>query len=67
MKTTIKISGMSCMHCVAAVKGALKDLPGVKSLDVKVGEAVIETDAAPDAEAIKRAIDDAGFEVVSIG
>lgn len=67
MKTTVKISGMSCMHCVAAVKGALKDLPGVKSLDVKVGEAVIESDAALDPEALKQAIDDAGFEVVSVG
>lgn len=66
MKTTVKISGMSCSHCVAAVKGALKDLPGVKSVDVKVGEAVIETESALDVEAVKKAIDDAGYEVVSV-
>lgn len=57
---------MSCNHCVAAVKSALKDLPGIKSLEVKVGEAVIETEGALDVEAVKNAIAEAGYEVVSI-
>lgn len=66
MTTTVKISGMSCNHCVMAVKGALKNLPGVKSLEVKVGEAVIESDGPVNVEAVKKAVDDAGFEVVSV-
>ncbi|HEY8348032.1 MAG TPA: cation transporter [Symbiobacteriaceae bacterium] len=66
MTSTVKISGMSCNHCVAAVKSALKDLPGIKSLEVKVGEAVIETEGALDVEAVKNAIAEAGYEVVSI-
>lgn len=66
MTYTVKISGMSCNHCVAAVKNALKDLPGVKALDVKVGEAVIETEGALDAQAVRNAVAEAGYEVVSV-
>ena len=37
-KATISIDGMSCEHCVRAVKEAISALNGVKSVDVSLEE-----------------------------
>lgn len=60
---TIPIGGMHCQHCVGSVKTALTVLSGVKNVEVDLGKglAVVEGDA-PDVSAIKKAIDDIGFE-----
>ena len=42
-KTTIKIDGMSCQHCVMAVKKEIQKLD-VNQLEVKIGEAIVECD-----------------------
>ncbi len=64
-KLTLEIGGMSCMHCVGAVKKALSALPSVNVEDVKIGSATIDYDPAKvDAAKIKDAVDDAGYEVV---
>lgn len=59
---TIKVKGMSCQHCQAAVKSALEEL-GLTSVSVSLeeGTASYEGQAAPDA--LAAAIDDAGFEL----
>lgn len=67
MTTTVKITGMTCGHCVAAVKSALQAVPGIKSFDVKIGEATIESDGALDPAAVKGAIEEEGYAVVSVG
>ncbi len=64
MKAKLIISGMSCGHCVKRVDNALKDLEGVTSAEVKVGEAIVEGTAS--IEAIKEAIDDAGYDVEKV-
>ncbi len=64
MTTTIKIAGMSCGHCVMSVKSALKSVPGITSMDVKVGEAVVQGDI--DLAKAKAAIEEEGYEVVSV-
>lgn len=66
MTTTVKISGMSCGHCVAAVKSVLQQVEGVTSLDVKLGEAVIESAGELDTAAVKHAIEEEGFQVLSL-
>jgi copper chaperone len=43
-RTTMKIDGMSCGHCVKSVKQALESLDGVKVTDVKIGSATVEYD-----------------------
>jgi len=63
--TTVKIAGMSCGHCVMHVKKALQEVPGLKELQVEVGKATIATEGAADLNAIKAAIEEAGYEVVS--
>ena len=64
MATTIKISGMTCGHCVMSVKSALKNVPGITGFDVKVGEAVIE--GAVDIAKVKEAVEEEGYAVVSV-
>lgn len=41
---TLKVTGMSCGHCVHAVKGALEGLEGVRTaqVDLDAGRATVE-------------------------
>ena len=36
-EVTIKVEGMSCMHCVGRVKKAVEALAGVQALEVQIG------------------------------
>ena len=63
--TALKIEGMSCDHCIRAVAMALQDLPGVEVKDVKVGEALVETDGSVVTTSdIAAAIEEAGYRLV---
>ena len=61
--TTISLSieGMSCGHCVAAVKSALEAVPGVDVLDVRIGQATLNADDKLSTDAIRAAVADAGY------
>ena len=62
---TIKIEGMACEHCVAHVKEALEGLGCANiNIDLASGTATVDTNEADDA--IKAAIEDEGYDVVSI-
>ena len=59
---TIAIQGMSCGHCVAAVKSALTGLDGVQVEEVKVGSARVAYDPqAVSAEQIAKAVEAEGY------
>ena len=59
--------GMSCGHCSARVEKALSALGDVKvSVDLKAGTAVVESEALPDDAALRAAIEDLGFDCLSI-
>jgi len=61
-RTTLKIDGMSCGHCVMSVKKALDGLEGVTVENVAVGSATVAYDPAiSSAEKIADAISDAGY------
>lgn len=64
---TLVVKGMSCMGCVKSVKGVLESIKGVKSVNVDLasGKTIIEYDAPIDISVFEKAIDEAGFEVVS--
>ena len=64
---TMKINGMMCPHCQAAVKKALEAFEGV-SADVNLEDKAAYITAAShvDKEALKKAVVDAGYEVVSV-
>jgi copper chaperone len=64
MKSIIKIDGMSCQHCVMAVKKEILKL-NVQNLEVKIGEAVVEFDEMKLTENdISKAITNAGYSVI---
>lgn len=67
MNKTVVIEGMMCGHCAAHVERALNALPGVLAkVDLQRKEAHIEAAAEVSDEAIKKAVQDAGYEVVAI-
>ena len=60
----IEIVGMTCDHCVAAVKNRLSATPGVSVRDVKVGTADITLDdSKASMEDVEDAISDEGYTV----
>ena len=61
-RVELTIEGMSCEHCVRAVRGRLERTPGVKVDDVQVGSATIEYDPATTSiDDLEEAIADEGY------
>lgn len=65
MTTTVKVKGMSCNHCVAAVKNALKEVQGVNevSVSLETGEVAISHSVPVNMNVIRELIEDAGYEI----
>lgn len=63
----LNVEGMSCMHCVSAVKQSVSSLPGITRVepDLDGKKVVVEfDDDKVKLEDIKEKIEDAGYEVV---
>ena len=65
------VNGLTCGHCVASVTEELSEVPGVLNTEVilKSGETstvTVVTDTGVDDDALRDAITEAGFELVSI-
>lgn len=61
----LRISGMNCGHCVGAVQKALAKVDGVEVGKVEIGSAAIRLDPArATIDAVRSAVEDAGYEVV---
>lgn len=61
----IKIEGMSCMHCVGAVRKAVDGLDGVNSSEVEIGKAIVDFDEGKLSQGdIEAAIVNAGYKIV---
>lgn len=63
---TIKVEGMMCPHCEAAVKKALEAIDGVKEATAshEKCEAVAELEKDVDLSVLEKAITDAGYKVI---
>jgi copper chaperone len=63
MEITYTVSGMSCGHCKAAVESEVGRVPGVDSVvaDLDSKLVVVRGEALED-EALRAAIDEAGYE-----
>jgi copper chaperone len=58
----LEIDGMSCEHCVRAVKDALQQLPGVAVEEVEIGSATVAYDPARTTpELLMDAVADEGY------
>ena len=68
MTKSMKIEGMMCGHCEARVKKALEALPEVAEAAVshESGTAVVTLNAPVEDKALKKAVEDQDYKVVSI-
>ena len=67
MMYTMKIEGMMCPHCQAAVTKALNAMEGVKAeVNLEKKEAYVEAEAKVTKEDLTKAVVEAGYEVVSV-
>ena len=66
MTIELQVEGMSCQHCVAAVTNAIRehDESARVAVDLALGRVAI--DSAQSVEALKAAIDDAGYTVTGV-
>lgn len=64
----LKVSGMSCQHCVKAVQDALMALAGVQNAQVSLeaGEVTVQYDATKTGpQQMQEAIENQGYDVVA--
>ena len=62
---TYTVSGMTCQHCVSAVTEEVGGLPGVTDVrvDLASGGLTVTSDAPVDDDAVRAAVEEAGYEV----
>jgi len=67
MLTILKVKGMSCQHCVMSVTKALNQLEGIQNIqvDLQKGEVRFDNTKALASNRIEKAIEVAGYQVVS--
>ncbi len=69
MASVVKVKGMSCQHCVMSIKKAMGQVDGIKDVQVNLetGEVRFDNTKGASSEKIRKAISEAGYEVVSEG
>ncbi|MCW2585603.1 MAG: putative copper chaperone [Frankiales bacterium] len=66
---TYTVTGMTCGHCVSAVTGELAALPGVQAVEVDLIEGgastvTVVSDTPLEADRVREAVDEAGYDLV---
>ncbi|MEV6245558.1 cation transporter [Streptomyces sp. NPDC051742] len=66
LTTVYQVKGMTCGHCEGAVSGEISALPGVSSVTAvaATGQVTVVSAAPLDQEAVRAAVDEAGYELV---
>ncbi|NQT74296.1 MAG: heavy-metal-associated domain-containing protein [Chloroflexi bacterium] len=66
MKTTIKVSGMSCANCVRHMSEALQGLDGIKDvqIDLPTGEVTFEKVDSVTMDEVATVVQEAGYQMV---
>ncbi|BCB88036.1 heavy-metal-associated domain-containing protein [Phytohabitans suffuscus] len=64
---TYSVSGMTCAHCVGSVSSEVGQIPGVTgvSVDLASGVVTVTSDSPVDDDAVRAAVDEAGYQLVS--
>ena len=59
------VVGMTCGHCVSAVTEEVGQVPGVTGVEVDLasGRLTVTSEATVDDDAVRAAVDEAGYEV----
>lgn len=63
---TYRVKGMTCGHCVNSVSTEVGALPGVDDVQVDLtsGTVTVTSAASLDEQAVRDAVDEAGYELV---
>ena len=65
VEKTFIINGMSCGGCVNSLTRVLKTVPGIEPIKIEVGKANLRLNDTVSTDAVKAAVERAGFELVS--
>jgi copper ion binding protein len=62
---TWQVAGMTCGHCVSAVREELAGLAGVRSVDVELesGRVTVVSDAPLELDSVAAAVEEAGYQL----
>lgn len=63
-ETVIKINGMSCGHCKAAVEKALRGVAGVITAEVDLEKKQAVVTGGAELSKLREAVEDAGYDVI---
>lgn len=68
--TELKMTGLTCGHCIASVTEEISELPMVTAVDVDlvsggVSTATVTSDQPVNPAELRAAVEEAGYEVVS--
>lgn len=63
--STYTVTGMTCEHCVAAVRDEIGKVDGVTSVGVELASSTVtvESERPVDPDAVRAAVAEAGYEV----
>jgi copper chaperone len=61
----VTVTGMTCGHCASSVREEVGAIPGVRAVDVDVasGKVTIDSEQQVEADAIKSAVEEAGYQL----
>lgn len=65
--STFHVAGMTCGHCVSSVRDEVSAIDGVTAVDVDLdtGQLTVTSDTPVDADVVRAAVEEAGYEVVT--
>jgi copper chaperone len=65
-KQTYQVTGMTCGHCVSAVKQEVGRLAGVTGVDVDLASGLVTVTSGSELteDDVRAAVDEAGYEIV---
>lgn len=63
---TYSVPGISCGHCKSAIEGELTPLDGVESAVVDIDAKTVTVIGDITEDAVRGAVDEAGYEVASV-
>lgn len=66
-KSILKVDGMSCEHCVKAIKNAVGALPGVSNVDVnlKAKTVTVEHEKVLTLNEIQFELEEQGYDIIT--
>ena len=66
-RSTYFVEGMTCDHCVRAVRTEVLTLPGVVDVDVKLstGEITVDSEGPLEDHDVRAAVEEAGYELAA--